>query len=317
MKNNLLFLTKKWKTIHYLEIDLDKHSYCCYDDLDEKSITNKEVLNRHFVNKELFNTILKALEESESYEENNGSGNASHLILEKQALMADKDARLSKEEVLFHIKNGFTNMEEKEINDICSRIAEFGAEVSNYLVEDILSVYKKYINHEISNELFANYAYFICYALGYNTIYKNDDINSMIAEIEWGFDGLSFCNCCDEDEDEIREQDPCFYSYIKSCCHKISCSLNGNYKKDTKINGKFKLYIFQFEWDCFMYLIKDVKTNRFNYGNFSPTTYRFNIDYFYIFMNRDEFYHLLEATISDENEHGFILDKKLDIWSVE
>ena len=316
MKNNLLFFTRRGKKILSLEINLNKHIYYFCDDEEKKPIENCNDFDSSFISNDLFDSILNALEKDSYFVEDDGAGNASHLLLEACKIKTNEEKRLSKDEVRLYIKNGFIGCDEKETRSVCNRIAEYGAEESNYFVaDDILNIYRKYINREIPSKLFANYSYFLCYALGYNKIYKYDILNTMINEIEWGFDGLSFCESYEEIEDEdCFLLDPCFYSFIKSCDYRFSRITGKKYEKEIKIDGRYLIYIFHFEWDCFMYIIEDSKTKHFNHGHFHIDTYNFNLDYLYNFMERDEFYNLLEEHI--DGHDGYKIDKKLSINSL-
>lgn len=320
MEKNLLFLTRKWNKIYSLEIDLDKHVYYFNDEEEKQLIERNKGLNCYFINKDLFNIIFKTFEESSYFIEDGGAGNASNLIIEAGKDFKDEE-KLTKEQVYTCLKNGFIGYSEEEMNKILDQMIDHGAEVANYLVEeDILNIYRKYIKYEISNYLFSRYAFFVTRALYFNKRYKNDDVNTMINEIEWGFDGLAFCNCGDDDNnEEMRETDPYFYSYIKSCCYKIQCFLNKKDGRDLEmIKGRYKMYVYRAEWDTFLYIIEDIVENTFNYGHFYLDTYEFNLDYFYDCMEKEEFYSLLESYLfEDDDEEYPTYNKKLTLKAIK
>lgn len=319
MEKNLLFLTRKWNKIYSLEIDLDKHVYYFNDEEEKQLIERNKGLNCYFINKDLFNIIFKTFEESSYFIEDGGAGNASNLIIEAGKDFNDEE-KLTKEQVYACLKNGFIGYSEEEMNKILDQITDHGAEIANYLVEeDILNIYRKYINYEISNYLFSRYAFFVTRALYFNKRYKNDDINTMINEIEWGFDGLAFCNCGDDDNnEEMRETDRYFYSYIKSCCYKIQCFLGKKDERDVTIKGRYKMYVYGVEWDTFLYIIEDIVENTFNYGHFYLDTYEFNLDYFYDCMEKEEFYSLLERYLCEYDDEEYpAYNKKLTLKAIK
>lgn len=319
MEKNLLFLTRKWNKICSLEIDLDKHVYYFNDEEEKQTIERSKELNCYFINKDLFNIIFKTFEESTYFIEDGGAGNASNLIIETRKGVNDEE-KLTKEQVYACLKNGFIGYSEEEMNKILDQMIDHRAEIANYLVEeDILNIYRKYINYEISNHLFSRYAFFVSYALYCNKRYKNDDVNTMINEIEWGFDGLSFCDCDDDDNnEEMRETDSYFYSYIKSCCYKIHRFLNKKYERDVTIKGRYKMYVYGAEWNTFLYIIEDIVENTFNYGHFYLDTYEFNLDYFYDCMEKEEFYSLLERYLFEYDDEEYpAYNKKLTLKAIK
>lgn len=316
MKNNLLFLTRRKNGISSLEVDLDRHVYVNFDNEEDWLNDNLEKYGPFFISEQLFDLISKGVENNETYVCDPFCSYASNLMLEECPNSIKHGQGLTKQEVLTYLKGGFLNIDQKEINTICRRISKYGADESCYLIgEDILNIYRKYINQEISNKLFADYAYFVCHALGCCPAYKNDDINSMIKDIEWGFGGLSFCG--DNDfASEGRDTDPAFYLYIKSCCYKIDRFFGRTGLTNKKIKNRYFVHLFHFEWNHFFYIIEDTKENCFNYGDFSINQYVFNLDYFYDFMVRDEFYSLLENYLSDADEEEMILNKQLSIFNI-
>ena len=310
MIRNLLFLTKSNDVAYSLIIDLTNHlyNYCDYDNPDV--FISDDRINNHIINKELFDEILNTIENDSNFEEVDEV--CSQYLLEFERPIPDK-AKMLKNEVLSYIKDGLIGYSEERIEAIFDHIRTHGVETANYLVEDdILNIYRKYIEKEITAKTFSNYAYFLAWVLLYNKIYKNDNLNYFVSEIQWAFDGLSFCDCGDE---ENRETDPSFYCYIKSCCYNAARIRNSKYIGNTLIKGRYKIYVFKFRYDSFMYIIKDTKLNIFNYGNFNLDTYDFKLDYFYYFLKRDDFYDLLERYLERDDDVP-ILDRTIDINNI-
>ena len=325
MKNNILLLTKKNGRNHSLEIDLSKHMYSLYfsEDDDEDYLASREdELKVHYVSESLFDSILNSLKDNSSYEEDyeHNIGSVVFKRIEKEMapyLKSDENC-LKKEEIYPLIKNGLLGISENKRKEIMERIHKHGVESAHYLVyEDILNIYRKYIKFEISSSDFAYYSYFLCHVLSYNTIYDDDDINYMIADIAWGFDGLAFCGGYDikndQDEQYINLK---FYSIIKSCGYKIDKFFKKRNNVDIKIKNRYLIYVLNVIYDTNMYLIHDTKTNRFNYGFFYNYEYQFNLDYFYNFMDKDDFYELVEYFILNTGDDDFEYDEKLTIFKI-
>ena len=221
MKNNLLFITKKGNTIHSLEVDLLRHMYNHFEDEDKRYFRNySESLEPYFISEALFDLLLDSFDEEATYEEDCGGIISSSFLTKglsniKPWLHADNKA-FKKEDIFELLKNG---IKRDGLKEFCEKLEKHGAEKADYILsKDIVETYRKYLNHELSEDEFTSYSYLLCHILSYNKDYNDDDLNALVADISWSFDGLAFGSDLSYDEDYYCCAK--FFCYIKYCQRK-------------------------------------------------------------------------------------------------
>ena len=310
MKSNLLFLTKKGKIIHSLEVDLSRHMYNHFEDEDEWCFRNcNDSLEPYFVSETLFDLLLNSFDSVLSYEEAYGDIMSTHLLddglFDEKSSLLSNDETIKKEDIFELLKNGLKRENSKEFY---KKLEKHGAEESDYILsKDIIDTYRKYLKRELSEDEFTDYSYLLCHVLDYNKDYKDDDLNTIVMDISWLFDGLAFGSDLSYDEEYYRCAK--FFCYIKSCQRRIEKRLFGKSAESNRINNRFIMYVFDFEWNANMYLIHDTKSGKFNFGFFYADDNYYLTEYNYEFLTREEFYSLLEKFIADEE--GIVRDERL------
>lgn len=303
MKNNLLFLTKKRNTIHSLEVDLTRHMYNHFEDEDKRFFRNyNESLESYFISETLFDLLLDSFDEETTYEEDYGGIISSNFLTEglsnTKPWLHDDDKAFKKEEIYELLKSGIKG---DNINKFCNKLEKHGAEKADYVLSnDMVETYRKFLNHELREDEFANYSCLLCHILSYNNEYDDDDLNVLVADISWSFDGLAFGSDLSDEEEYYTNIK--FFCYVKSCQRKIERHLFKKTSESNRINHRFVMYVFDFEWDSNMYLIHDTENGKFNFGFFNSRNNCYSLEYNYEFLAREEFYSLLEKFIAGEED---------------